>query len=340
MSGVANGGEGGGEPGAAVVLQSDRLRARVLTLGARLAELWVPDRTGVLADVVLGFDDPADWLDRGGYLGATCGRFANRIANGRFTLDGTNYQLDRNERRGHLHGGSAGFDARQWRILEQSYSHAVFELISPAGDMGYPGRLSARVTYALAGHVLNLRMEATTDAPTVVNLVHHSYFNLAGHGSGDVLGHRLQIEADRYLPVDDRKIPTGELRPVAGSAFDFRKPRGIGDLMPDTNGFDHNFCLTAAQDATGLRACLDAADPGSGRRLRLRTTEPGLQLYTGAHFDGTPGKAGAVYGRFAGFAVETQRFPDTPNRAEFPSARLDPGQHYDHRMAFDFTPEG
>jgi aldose 1-epimerase len=321
-----------------LILHSGGLRARVLSLGARLAELWVPDRTGTVADVVLGFDHPADWLERGGYLGATCGRFANRIAGARFTLDGKDYPLDRNEGPGQLHGGSSGFDAKHWQIAEHSDRHAVFALVSPAGDMGYPGTLTARVTYRLDGSTLAIRMEAETDAPTVVNLAHHSYFNLAGQGSGNVLEQVLRIDADHYLPVDDLKIPTGEVRSVNGTAHDFRKPRAIGSVMPGPGGFDHNFCLSLPADPTGLRPCLEAVDPASGRGFRLRTSEPGVQLYTGGHFDGTPGKAGSRYPRFAGFAVETQRYPNAPNTPEFPSARLDPGQAYDHRMLFDFTP--
>jgi aldose 1-epimerase len=328
----------GGVPVLQVTLQSGALRARVITLGARLTGLWVPDRKGALADVVLGFDRVEDWLDKGGYLGATCGRFGNRIAKGHFVLDGQEIQLSQNEGAGHLHGGKTGFDARHWQIEARSESQVVFALTSPAGDMGYPGTLRARATYSLEGLTLGILMEAATDAPTVVNLVHHSYFNLAGHASGDILRHRLRIDADGYLPVDGDKIPTGDIRPVAGTAFDFRQPRAIGDGMPDPGGFDHNFCLTAAMDPSGLRPCLEAADPLSGRRMRLQTTEPGVQLYTGGHFDGTLGKTGACYPRIAGFAVETQRFPNAPNTPHFPSARLDPGQRYAHRMRFDFTP--
>lgn len=316
------------------------VKADILTYGARLAALWVPDRRGVLADVVLGFDVLSDWRDRGGYLGATCGRYSNRIADGRFILDGRPVQLDRNEGDQHLHGGRAGLDTRHWRIADASDSHAVLAVDSPAGEMGYPGALAARVTYRVEGLHLTITMEAATDAPTVVNLVNHAYFNLAGHGSGDVLGQELQIEAAHYLPVDARLIPTGEVRAVADTPFDFRRLRKLGDRMPGPGGFDHNFCLSAATDATGLRTCLRALDPVSGRQVRLSATEPGLQLYTGAHFDGTPGKAGARYPRFAGFAAETQRFPNSPNMPQFPSARLDPGQTYRHVMRFDFTPEG
>jgi aldose 1-epimerase len=316
------------------------LRAEILTNGARLAGLWVPDRTGVLADIVLGFDKLTDWQDQGGYLGATCGRYSNRIANGQFSLDGRVIQLDRNEGAQHLHGGRSGLDTKHWQIEGHSDSYVTLSTVSPAGEMGYPGTLTARVTYRVEGLRLTIEMEAQTDSPTVVNLVNHAYYNLAGHGSGDVLGHRLRVEAAHYLPVDDRLIPTGEVRDVMGAPFDFRAARPIGEDLPGPGGFDHNFCLSSPADAKGLRPCLSAEDPVSGRRMQLSSTEPGLQLYTGAHFDRTCGKAGAVYSRFAGFAAETQRFPNSPNTPQFASARLDPGQVYRHVMLINFTPAG
>ena len=316
------------------------LRVAILTNGARLAELWVPDRKAQLADIVLGFDKLTDWQDQGGYLGATCGRYSNRVADGRFSLDGRPIQLDQNEGQQHLHGGRSGLDTKLWQIADHSDRHVTLASQSPDGEMGYPGALTARVTYRVQGLGLSIEMEATTDAPTVVNLVNHAYFNLAGHSSGDVLGQRLQVDAAFYLPVDERLIPTGEVRDVSGTPFDFRVARAIGAEMPGPGGFDHNLCLSSPTDAAGLRSCLSAEDPVSGRRMRVSTTEPGLQLYTGAHFDGTHGKAGARYPRFAGFAAETQRFPNSPNSPHFPSARLEPGQIYRHVMMFDFTPAG
>lgn len=313
------------------------LRAELLTFGARLAQLWVPDRSGALADIVLGQDSLDDWQTYGTYLGATCGRYANRIAKGRFPLNGHRVQLDCNEGAQHLHGGSAGFDRKIWRIDSHSDSHVTFALTSPDGEMGFPGTLQARTTYRLDSG-LTIEMEATTDAPTVVNLVNHAYFNLAGQGAGNIMGHQLQVEAGFYLPVDGTLIPTGEVLSVSGTPFDFRQPRPIGEGLPGPNAFDHNLCLTAATGPDGLRPCLVATDPNSGRRMRLSTTEPGVQLYTGAHFADGPGKQGARYPRFAGFAVETQRFPDSPNNPHFTSARLDPGQTYRHVMHFDFTP--
>ncbi len=337
MAAVESIGEIGGTEVRAVTLEGGGLRLRLLTWGARLAELWVPDRTGVPADIVLGQDNLADWLAHGSYLGATCGRHANRIAGGRFVLDGRAVQLDRNEGANTLHGGAAGFDLKHWRIESHSASHVTFAITSPDGEMGFPGTLQARATYRLdAGLVIT--MAALTDAPTVVNLVNHAYFNLAGQGAGDILGQELQVEAGFYLPVDDHKLPTGEILSVAGTPFDFRQPRSIGAAMPGPGGFDHNLCLSSPLAGDGLRPCLSATDPVSGRRLRLATSAPGVQLYTGAHFAGGPGKAGARYPRFAGFAAESQDFPDAPNRPQFPGTVLRPDQVYSHVMRFDFTP--
>jgi aldose 1-epimerase len=339
MAGIVTVGQLDGQDVHRASLVGDRgLRAEILTYGARLAELWVPDRSGRLADIVLGFDSLSAWVDRGTYVGATCGRYSNRIAGGQFTLDGQSIKLDCNEGQQHLHGGRSGLDTKHWLIVDRSDNHVTLRTSSPDREMGYPGTLVSRVTYRVDGLGLRIEMQAQTDAPTIVNLVNHAYFNMAGHGSGDILGQELQIEAMFYLPVDDRLIPTGEVRLVADTPYDFREPRHFGAAMPGPGGFDHNFCLSSATDVAGLRSCLQATDPTSGRRMRLATTEPGVQLYTGAHFDGTPGKAGAIYPRFAGFAAETQRFPNSPNTPHFPSARLDAGQTYRHVMQFDFTP--
>lgn len=318
-------------------LEANGLKVTLLTWGARLAGLWVPDAKGTLADIVLGHDTPEGWETHGTYLGATCGRYANRIAGGRFTLDGKTIHLDRNEGENTLHGGTHGFDRKCWTIESHSDTHVTFAATSPDGDMGFPGTLHAQTTYRIDGQTLTIEMQATTGAPTIVNLVNHAYFNLAGQGAGDIMGQHLQIDAGHYTPVDAQLIPTGEVLTVANTAFDFRQPRPIGASLPSPSAFDHNLCLSAPLGADGLRPCLVATDPASGRRMALTTTEPGVQLYTGAHFDG-PGKQGAHYPRFAGFAAETQRFPDSPNNPHFPSARLDPGQTYRHVMQFDFTP--
>ena len=317
------------------------IRAAVLTWGARLAELWVPDAQGQLADIVLGQDNLADWHANGRYLGTTCGRFANRIAGGRFMLDGREVDLDRNEGANQLHGGRAGFDLKHWRIADASEAHVTLTATSPAGEMGFPGTVQARVTYRLADG-LTIEMEATTDAPTVVNLANHAYFNLSGQGVGSVLGHELRVFAAHYTPVNADKIPTGEIRAVAGTAFDFQTPRRFGDQMPGPEGLDHNFCLSAPlQTIQGelLRPAAELCDPESGRSLCLWTNEVGLQVYTGAHFDDSqPGKGGVWYHKFPGIALETQKFPDSPNHPQFPSARLDPGQIYRHLVHLDFAP--
>jgi aldose 1-epimerase len=323
---------------AATLTGAHGLRLRLLTLGARLTELWVPDRTGSVADIVLGHDRLEDWQTHGRYVGATCGRYSNRIAGSRFVLEGRTVQVDQNEGTTHLHGGREGFDRQVWLIDSHSASHVTFALVSADGDMGYPGTLEARTTYRVRELGLDIEMTAKTDVATVVNLVNHAYFNLAGQGSGTVLDQELRIDAEFYLPVDSQLIPTKEVRSVIGTAFDFRTARQIGRFLPGAGGFDHNFCLSASPGPDGLRPCLEATDPASGRRLRLATTEPGVQLYTGAHFNGVPGKAGARYERFAGFAVETQKFPDSPNTQHFPSARLEPGATYCHRMSLSFQP--
>lgn len=320
---------------------ADGPRARVITYGARLTELWVPDRTGVLADIVLGHGDAAGYVATRAYLGATCGRYANRIAGARFALEARAVQLDRNEGDKHLHGGHDGFDRKIWEIAEVSDRSVTLMAMSEAGEMGYPGELAMQVCYTLdEADRLWITMEATTDAPTVVNMVNHSYFNMAG--SGSVMGQQLRLGATHYTPVDADLIPTGEVRAVAGTPFDFLHLREIGADLPSDVGFDHNLCLTGPTEmkwGACLRFCAEAVDPASGRRMEVWTTEPGVQLYTGAFLTGGPGKNGQPVAAYSGFTLETQHFPDSPNRPQFPSSRLDPGQRYRHVMAFDFTPQ-
>ncbi|MFN4153131.1 MAG: aldose epimerase family protein [Paracoccaceae bacterium] len=316
-------------------------RARVITYGARLAELWVPDRMGVMADIVLGHADAAGYVATKAYLGATCGRFSNRIAGGRFALDGRVVEVDRNEGEKSLHGGREGFDRKHWQIAEVSERSVTLVAESEDGEMGYPGRLSLQVRYWLDEvDRLWIAMEADTDAPTVINMVNHSYFNMAGHGS--VMGQQLRVGASHYTPVDADRIPTGEVQAVAGTAFDFHTLREIGAKLPAEEGFDHNLCLTGPmlpKWGEPLRFCAEAVDAASGRRMEVWTTEPGVQLYTGAYLaGGLPGKDGAPIEAFTGFTLETQRFPDSPNQPQFPSARLEPGQRYRHLMAFEFAP--
>lgn len=287
------------------VLDNGRLRVAVLTYGATVQRLEVADGT----NVVLGLDTLEDYVRRSRYFGAVVGRYGNRIARGRFTLDGTEYRLPVNDGENSLHGGVRGFDKRVWRVDSAGPADLLLSLVSPDGEEGYPGTLAASVRYLLDGDTLRIEYRATTDAPTVVNLTNHSYFNLAG--TGDVRSHVVMMEADRYLPVDEGKIPTGELAPVAGTPFDFTTPAPV-DARLDGR-YDHCYVLQGRATVT---------DPGSGRSMEVTTTEPGVQFYTGHMLggDATP------HGPFAGLCLETQRFPDAPNRPAFPSAVLRPGE--------------
>jgi aldose 1-epimerase len=327
-------------------ISNGALRAVFTNLGARLLELHVPDRRGALADIVLQRPDLETSATDESYMGSTAGRFANRIRDGRFTLDGHEVRLSRNEGANHLHGGTTGFDRHLWRA-EHPDDHTVrFHLVSPHGDEGYPGALTASVTYRLDPDALTIDFAATTDAPTVVNLVHHSYFNLGGHDSGTVLDHELRIDGSAYLPVDDDLLPTGEVRPVDGTPFDFRTPKPIGrDLgrvrqggagrsTADAGNYDHNWVL----DGTGMREVVVLTDPASGRRLTLSSDQPGVQVYSGGYLAGFSGKPPvAQYPAYAGVTLETQRFPDAPNHPHFPSAELRPGDTYRHRMHLAFS---
>lgn len=309
------------------VLDNGRLRVAVLTLGATVQRLEVADGT----DVVLGLGSVDDYLHRSRYFGAVVGRYGNRIGHARFTLDGKEYRLAANDGAHGLHGGVRGFDKRVWRAEPAGPADLLLSLVSPDGEEGYPGTLTASVRYLLAGDTLRLEYRATTDAPTVVNLTNHSYFNLAG--GGDVRGHVVMMEADRYLPVDEGKIPTGELAPVAGTPFDFTAPARVDARLGGR--YDHCYVFTAgARDAEdqvlGGRATV--TDPDSGRSLEVATTEPGVQFYTGHMLDGTA----TPYGPFAGLCLETQRFPDAPNRPEFPSAVLRPGTTHVSATEFRF----
>jgi aldose 1-epimerase len=318
------------------------LVAKVSTFGATLTELWVPDRAGVLADVVLGFDDLAGYRAGHPFFGSTVGRVAGRIANGRFTLDGKTYELAKNDGANSLHGGQKGFDKVLWRaeiVVAQESASVRFSYLSEGGEEGYPGKLSVRVDYTLTDDdELRLDYFAETDRPTPVNLTNHSYFNLAG--SGDVLGHELMLAADSFLPVASDLVPTGEIRKVEGTPMDFRKPRRLGEALPGGNpgGYDHTFVLRE-----GCREGMPAArvrEPRSGRVMELHTTEPGVQLYTGNFLDGSNvGKGGRVYGKHHGFCLETQHYPDSVNRPEFPSVILRPGQSFRSATRLEFSCE-
>ena len=337
-----------GTPVEAVVLSNRTgVSARVLTYGATLQSLSAPDREGRPADLTLGYDKVADYEARPNYFGVTVGRFANRIAGGRFTLDGTAYQLPLNDGTNSLHGGTSGFDKRNWRIVEVvsgPVARVVLALDSPAGDQGYPGNLAVRVTYTLdEGGDLGILFEASTDAPTVVNMTNHALFNLAGVGAQQgAMDHWLMMPAGRYTPVDDALIPTGELAPVAGTVFDFTQPRQIEDGLRDGRdpqivkgrGYDHNWALDKGRTAVPELAAR-LVHPASGRVLEVLTTEPGLQFYSGNFLDGTlRGKGGTVYRMGDGIALEPQTFPDAPNQSAFPSARVDPGTPYRHQMIY------
>ncbi|MFB6819413.1 aldose epimerase family protein [Streptomyces sp. NPDC056347] len=305
-------------------LERDGTRVRVLTYGGIVQSVEVPDRDGVRAPVALGLPDLNGYLAfPGPYFGALVGRYANRIGGAGFELDGRAYRLAPNEGRNQVHGGAGGFDKRVWRAREVA-DGIELSLVSEDGEEGFPGRLAVRAAYTLeAGGALRIAYRASTDAPTVLNLTNHTYWNLAGAGSGSALGQLLRIAAGRITPVDAESLPTGELLPVAGTRFDFREPVPVGA------GYDHNFVLDAPDAGTGPAA--ELYDAGSGRVLTVTTTEPGLQLYTADHFDGRP------FGPCAGVALETQHFPDSPNRPEFPSTVLRPGEEFVSTTVYGFS---
>ncbi len=319
---------------------SNGLRARIMTYGALLVSMEVPDRDGTLADVVLGFDSLEDYLAGHPYFGATVGRYANRIALGKFSIEGTEYTLATNNAPNHLHGGNVGFDKRVWaaEIAEVENGAAVtFSYTSPDGEEGYPGTVTSQVTYTLTNdNELKVGYKATTDKATHVNLTHHSYFNLAGQGNGDILSHVLTVEADHYTPTDATYIPTGEIAPVANTPFDFTAPHTMGERIGQVEGgYDLNYVLNSKDDAVALAA--KVYEPTTGRVMEVWTDEPGLQFYTGNFLDGTlTGKAGKVYNKNFGFCLEAQRFPDTPNRPNFPTSLLHPGETYTQTTVHKF----
>jgi aldose 1-epimerase len=302
-------------------LASERLRARILDFGATLMSLEVPDRAGRFADVVLGFDSPERYAGPHPYFGGIVGRYANRIARGRFALDGKTWQLACNDGRHHLHGGTRGFDRAAWRARAEG-NGVVLTYESADGEEGYPGNLRAQVTYAVDDNRLHVGYAASTDRPTIVNLTNHAYFNLAGGGT--IHGHVVRIAASRTVAVDQHKIPSGELAPVGGTLFDLNRPRPLA-----APAFDHTWVLDGD---------IELSEPASGRTLRIATTQPGVQLYTGNLLDGSiAGKGGARYERHAGLCLEPQHFPDSPNRRQFPSTVLRPGETYRHRTTYTFS---
>ncbi|WP_028923236.1 aldose epimerase family protein [Pseudonocardia acaciae] len=335
-----------GYPVRLVTLENEHCTAVLTDLGARLLELHVPDRDGVRADVVLGRPDLRATFSDPHYMGSTAGRYAGRIRGATFTLDGRTHHLARNEGANHLHGGARGFDRYAWSTAVHPGEEAVtFSRVSPDGEEGFPGALTAAVTYRLDGPGLVVGMSATTDAATAVRLVHHSYWNLAGHDSGHVLDHVLRLRSGHYVALDDELLPTGEVRAVDATPFDFRDPtplgrgnarvhnRGAGRVSGDGGGYDHVWVL----DGTGMRVVAELSDPASGRRLELATDQPGLCLYAGGYLGGTSAKGGGEYGGFAGVTLETTGFPDDVNIAHFPSPVLRAGETYAHEMRLTFS---
>ena len=327
------------------------LVAEITDFGGIIVRLLVPDRTGRRADVVLGVDSAGEFEAKAAGFNSIIGRYANRIAGGRFTLDGQTYQLETNSSSGgvpvHIHGGRLGFNRRLWTATPTTRAGLPalrLSLTSPDGDQGYPGTLQVEVLYSVtADGGLRLDYSATSDRATPLNLTNHAYFNLKGEGEGDILDHELTLQASRYTPVTPALIPTGELAPVAGTPFDFTRPRRIGERIAEDHpqiargrGYDHNFVLDHQGAEPGLAAIV--RDPASGRVLEVLTTEPGVQLFTANHFAGRlTGKAGRPYPRFAGFCLETQHFPDSPNQPSFPSTILRPGQAFRSTTVFRFS---
>jgi len=318
-------------------------RAELLTLGAALRRLEVPGRDGSCANVVLGYRDLDEYRAHPRFYGVIAGRYANRISGARFSLDGKEYRLPANNGANSLHSGPGGFDVQDWKVEARDAHSVTFALISPHGDHGFPGNLHVRARYAIEADGLTIALRATTDRATIVNLTNHAYFNLAGESSGaSVLGHILQIPASQITPVDAALIPTGELRSVDGTPFDFRTPKPVGRDIDAADpqlelghGYDHNFVLVGA--AGTIRRIATLFDPESGRVMEVHSTEPGVQLYTGNHLaNGAPGTGGGAYPARGGLCLEPQKFPDSPNKPDFPTARLDPGQEYRHDMAFRF----
>lgn len=319
------------------------LQARVIPWGAGLVSMRVPDRQNVLADVTLGFDDLDGYLGRHPHFGVTTGRFANRIAKGKFTLDGTTYTVATNNGDNHLHGGLKAFDKRLWKAEPIEERNAVrFTYMSADGEEGYPGTLTVAVTYTLTeADELRIDYEATTDKATIINLTNHAYWNLAGAGAGDILGHELTLHSSHFVPVDKDGIPTGGIRAVDGGPMDFTKPKLIAkdfaQMTGTPGGYDHTYVL--AQSKPGeLTIAAEVSDPASGRVMVISTTEPGIQFYTGNFLDGTvTGKGGRTYNKNEGFCLETQHYPDSPNQPDFPSTVLRPGETYRSTTAHRFS---
>jgi aldose 1-epimerase len=336
-----------GAPVEIYTLKDEKIEVQIMTYGGFVISLKVPDRSGKMEDVVLGFDEPSGYYENNhskgaAFFGPIVGRYANRIAHGKFTLDGKEYTLPKNNGDNTLHGGPGGFHNRMWTgtVLTDGVE---LKYLSKDGEEGFPGDLSVTVRYTLKGGDLKIEYSATTDKPTVLNLTNHSYFNLSGQGHGTILAEELRLDASRFTPVDSGLIPTGELKSVAGTPFDFLKPHAVGERINADDeqirlghGYDHNFVIDGG--GKELTEAAEVYDPASGRVLKVLTTEPGVQFYTGNFLDGSiKGKGGATYPRNVALCLETQHFPDSPNHPEFPTTVLKPGSEFHSITMFRFS---
>jgi aldose 1-epimerase len=336
-----------GAPVDVYTLKDDKLEIQIINYGGFVISLKAPDRSGKLEDVVLGFDEPAGYFEnnhsnKAASFGPIIGRYANRIAHARFTLDGQTYMLPKNDGDNSIHGGPNGFSNQMW-VAKLVTDGVELHYISKDGEAGYPGNLSVTVRYTLSGSDFKIAYSATTDKPTVLNLTNHSYFNLSGQGHGTILHDQLKLNASRFTPVDKNLIPTGELKSVAGTPFDFLRPQAIGERINANDeqiqlgsGYDHNFVIDGG--GKDLTQAAEAYDPDSGRVLTVLTTEPGVQVYTSNHLDGTiKGKQGNLYPKNGALCLETQHFPDSPNHPEFPSTVLRPGGKFESTTVYRFS---
>ena len=337
-----------GKPTDLYVLKNAKgAEACITNWGGRWVSMMVPDKNGKMIDVVLGYDKLQDYISSTGNFGALIGRYGNRIANGKFTLDGTEYTLPQNDKTNCLHGGPNGFDRQLWDAKQLSDNSVELTYLSKDGEAGFPGNLNVKVTYTLTDdNAMDIKYEATTDKKTIVNLTHHSYFNLSGDPSQPATDHILYVNADTYTPVDSTYMTTGEILPVKDTPMDFTTPKAVGqdidkfefEQVKNGNGYDHNWVLNTNGDITQLAAKLTS--PTSGISLEVYTNEPGIQVYSGNFLDGTlSGKKGIIYNQRASVCLETQHYPDSPNKPEWPSVILEPGQTYESECIFKFTVE-
>ncbi len=330
-----------------VLKNKNGMEMTVTNFGARVVELFAPDKSGKFEDVVLGFDNLKDYQDSpGGYFGAPIGRYGNRIANASFKLDGKTYELEANNGPNNLHGWPGGYHNVVWEVLEESDQVLKMKYVSPDGEAGFPGNLTVIMTYSLTDdNEFEIEYEAETDKPTVVNLTHHSFFNLNGHGEGNVHNHQLKLNADNYTPVNDVLIPLGEIAPVEGTPMDFREPHLIGERVDDDfdqlkvgGGYDHNWVLNPGGSMESPNLAATVIVPENGRKMEVYTTQPGVQVYTGNFMNGnSKSKEGKTYGKRSAICLETQHFPDSPNQPDFPSVVLNPGDKYHHFCIYAFS---